>query len=116
MPERWKQDFPETARVFLKNGRAPKKGETLTNPELARTLEAVAEGGAAAFYEGEIAATIANHIQALGGCLTIDDLKSYRAFITEPYEIQYRGYSVYTPPLGAGGPDDLADASTCRGI
>ncbi len=101
--ERWKKDFPETARVFLKDGRAPKKGERLTNPELARTLETVAEGGREAFYEGTIAATIANHIQELGGCLTIDDLKNYRPFITQPYEIQYRGYSVYTAPLGAGG-------------
>lgn len=101
--ERWKQDFPETARVFLKNGRPPKKGETLTNPELARTLEVVAEGGHAAFYEGSIAETIANHIQELGGCLTVDDLKNYRPIITEPYRIQYRDYSVYTAPLGAGG-------------
>ena len=101
--ERWKRDFPETARVFLKNGSPPKKGETLTNPELARTLEAVAEGGREAFYEGTIAETIANHIQELGGCLTADDLKNYRPFITEPYQIQYRGYSVYTTPLGAGG-------------
>ena len=62
--ERWKRDFPETARVFLKNGRPPKKGERLTNPELARTLEAVAEGGHSAFYEGTIAEAIANHIQS----------------------------------------------------
>ena len=101
--ERWKRDFPETARVFLKDGRPPKKGETLTNPELARTLEAVAEGGHTAFHEGTIAETIANHIQELGGCLTVDDLKSYRPYITQPYQIQYRDYSVYTSPLGAGG-------------
>ncbi len=101
--ERWKQDFPETARVFLKDGRPPKRGERLTNPELARTLEAVAEGGAAAFYEGDIADTIASHIQELGGCLTTEDLKRYRPFITEPYEITYRGYNVWTAPLGAGG-------------
>lgn len=101
--ERWKREFPETARVFLKDGQPPKKGEVLTNPDLARTLEAVAEGGHAAFYEGEIAKIIANHIQELGGCLTVDDLKNYRAFVTQPYEIQYRGYSVYTAPLGAGG-------------
>ena len=88
---------------FLKNGKPPKKGETLTNPELARTLETVAEGGHAAFYEGKIAETIANHIQELGGCLTVADLKNYRPFITQPYEIRYRGYSVYTAPLGAGG-------------
>ena len=101
--ERWKREFPETARVFLKDGRPPKKGEVLTNPDLASTLEAVSEGGRTAFYEGKIAETIANHIQELGGCLTVDDLKNYRAFITKPYEIQYRGYSVYTAPLGAGG-------------
>ncbi len=101
--ERWKREFPETARVFLKDGRAPKKGDKLTNPDLARTLEAVAEGGHTAFYEGPIAETIANHIQELGGCITVDDLKSYRPFITQPYEIQYHDYSVYTSPLGAGG-------------
>lgn len=101
--ERWKQEFPETARVFLKNGKPVQKGEMLTNPELARILVAVAEGGASAFYEGEIAETIANHIQELGGCLTTEDLKNYRPFITEPYDIFYRGYSVYTSPLGAGG-------------
>ena len=101
--ERWKKEFPETARVFLKNGRPPKKGEVLTNPDLARTLDSVAEGGHAAFYEGTIAKTIATHIQALGGRLTVDDLKNYRAIITEPYKIKYRDYAVYTSPLGAGG-------------
>lgn len=101
--ERWKKEFPETARVFLKDGIPPKKGEVLTNPDLAKTLEAVAEGGHIAFYEGKIAETIASHIQQLGGCLTVDDLKNYRAIITEPYRIQYRDYSVYTSPLGAGG-------------
>ena len=101
--ERWKKEFPETARVFLKNGKAPGKGEVLTNPDLARTLDVVAEGGHEAFYEGKIANTIADHIQELGGCITYDDMKNYRAFITDPYEINYRGYSVYTSPLGAGG-------------
>ena len=82
--ERWKKEFPETACVFLKNGTPPKKGEVLTNPDLARTLEAVAEGGHEAFYEGHIAEIIANHIQELGGCLTYHDLKNYRPFITDP--------------------------------
>ena len=57
------------------------KGDKLTNPDLARTLEAVAEGGHTAFYEGPIAETIANHIQELGGCITVDDLKSYRPLL-----------------------------------
>ncbi len=101
--ERWKKEFPETARVFLKNGHPPKKGEVLTNPDLAKTLDTVAEGGHTAFYEGHIAEKIATHIQELGGCLSLDDLKNYRAYITEPYKITYREYSVYTSPLGAGG-------------
>lgn len=101
--ERWKKEFPETARVFLKNARPPKRGEVLTNPDLARTLDAVAEGGHAAFYEGNVAKTIATHIQELGGCLTVQDLKNYRAIITEPYQIKYRDYTIYTSPLGAGG-------------
>ena len=101
--ERWRQDFPETARVFLKNGRAPKPGERLTNPDLARTLEAVAEGGSPAFYQGSIAETISDCIQESGGCLSVEDFQHYTPRVLEPYEINYRGYQVYTAPLGAGG-------------
>ena len=101
--DRWHRDFPETARVFLRNGRPPKKGERLTNPELARTLEAIAEGGPSAFYRGPIAREIATHVQELGGCLSTDDLRSYRPSIVTPYEVSYRGHRLYTPPLGSGG-------------
>ena len=101
--ERWKQEFPETARVFLKNGQPPKPGERLTNPDLARTLETIAEGGPAAFYCGSIAQKIASHIQETGGCLTLEDFQNYRARVIQPYQICYRGYRLYTPPLGAGG-------------
>ena len=101
--ERWLQDFPETARVFLKNGRAPKPGERLTNPDLARTLEAVAEGGATAFYQGSIAQRITDYIQESGGCLSVEDFQRYTPRVLEPYEINYRGYQIYTAPLGAGG-------------
>ena len=101
--ERWLQEFPETARVFLKNGRPPQPGERLTNPALARTLEKVAEGGAPAFYNGPIAKKITDHIQESGGCLALEDFQNYRPKIVRPYEIHYRGYQFYTPPLGAGG-------------
>ncbi len=101
--DRWKREFPETARVFLKNGRPPKKGERLTNPELARTLEAIAEGGPSVFYTGPLAETIATHIQELGGCLTAEELRAYRPRVVKPYEVSYRGHQLYTPPLGSGG-------------
>lgn len=101
--KQWRQEFPETARVFLKNGRPPKPGEQLTNPDLARILETVAEGGSPAFYQGTIAQKIANYIQESGGCLTVEDFQRYTPWVLEPYEISYRGYRVYTAPLGAGG-------------
>ena len=101
--ERWLQGFLETARVFLRNGCPPQAGERLTNPDLARTLETVAEGGPAPFYDGPIAKTIANYIQENGGCLTRQDLRDYRARVVQPYEICYQRYRLFTPPLGAGG-------------
>ncbi|MCZ6677493.1 MAG: gamma-glutamyltransferase family protein [Candidatus Poribacteria bacterium] len=101
--ERWQTEFPETARVFLKNGHPPKAGERLTNPDLARTLETIADGGASAFYCGDIGHKIVNFIQENGGCLTAGDLQNYRPRLVKPYEIRYRDCQLYTPPLGAGG-------------
>ena len=101
--DRWRREYPETARLFLKNGRPPKKGERLTNPELARTLEAIAEGGPSVFYRGPLAKTIATHVEELGGCLTTADFRAYRARVVEAYEVSYRGYRLHTPPLGSGG-------------
>ena len=101
--KRWKQDFPETARLYLKNGAPPKRNQRLTNPELARTLEMVATEGPSAFYRGEIAQKIVNHIQQTGGCLTTEDFHQYQARIVAPYQVQYRDHWLFTPPLGAGG-------------
>ena len=101
--DRWRRDFPETARVYLKNGVPPEPNQKLTNPELARTLEMIAADGAPAFYSGEIAQKIVNHIQKIGGCLTTEDFHQYQAKIVEPYQIQYRDCRLSTPPLGAGG-------------
>jgi len=97
------EEYPETARVHLVNGRAPTLGERQKNPDLARTLEAIGEGGPAAFYKGPIASKIAAHIQESGGCLTTDDLRRYRARVVEPYTIDYRSYRLFTSPIGAGG-------------
>ena len=98
--ERWKQDFPETARLYLKNGAPPKRNQRLTNPELARTLEMVVTEGPSAFYRGEIAQKIVNHIQQTGGCLTTEDFHQYQARIVAPYQVQYRDHWLFTPPLG----------------
>ncbi len=102
--KRWRRDFPETARVFLDSrGRAPRAGERTANRDLARTLEMIASEGPGVFYRGALGKTIADHIQQLGGCLTIGDLRSYRARVQSPCEVLYRDCQVYTPPVGAGG-------------
>ena len=101
---RWRQAFPETARVFLgSNGRGPRAGERSTNPDLARILEAIAAEGQGVFYQGHVGRAIADHIQELGGCLTIDDLRRYRARVVKPCNAPYRDCRLYTPPVGAGG-------------
>ena len=77
-------------------------GETLTNLDLARTLERIAEGGADVFYHGEIAVEIAADMAAHGGLLTAEDLAGYRTVWNDPLRTTYRGLGVATnrPPGG----------------
>lgn len=88
---------------YLIDGRAPHPGEMFRNPELARTLRAIAEGGSEAFYGGSIAEAIADHVQSLGGYLTPDDFLRHTTTWDEPIATDYRGVTVYEcPPNGQG--------------
>ncbi len=90
-------------RELTIDGRAPRAGEIFRNPGLARTLRKVAEGGKAAFYQGEIAEGIAAVVQQSGGCLTVDDLAEHTSTWETPISVTYRGYRVYEcPPNGQG--------------
>jgi gamma-glutamyltranspeptidase/glutathione hydrolase len=85
------------------HGRAPQAGEIFRNPGLARTLRIIAEGGKAAFYQGEIAEAIANVIRQAGGCMTVDDLATHTSTWEQPISTTYRGYRVWEcPPNGQG--------------
>jgi len=85
------------------NGRAPNPGEIFRNPGLARTFRAVAEGGKEAYYQGQIAESIAAVIQEAGGCMTVDDLAAHTATWDEPISTSYRGYRIWEcPPNGQG--------------
>lgn len=89
--------------IFAPNGRAPRAGEMLRLPKLARTLRTVQEGGAEAFYRGQIAEEMAAAIQKAGGLLSMADLAGCRAEQLEPLRIDYRGYTVYEqPPVSQG--------------
>jgi len=83
--------------------RAPREGEVFRNPDLANTLELIAEGGEAAFYEGEIAQTIDAYMRRIGGHLRLEDLQQHTSDWVDPVSVNYRGVDVYElPPNGQG--------------
>ena len=91
------------ARTFLPDGRAPVAGELFNQVDLAATISAVAEGGADAFYKGEIAASIARSAQEAGGYLSEEDLAAHESSFVEPISTDYRGVRVHEiPPPGQG--------------
>jgi gamma-glutamyltranspeptidase/glutathione hydrolase len=91
------------SRALLIEDRAPKPGEIFQQPDLASTLSAVAEGGADAFYGGEIARSIVRSVQEAGGYLSEEDLAAHETAWVEPISTDYRGVRVYEiPPPGQG--------------
>jgi gamma-glutamyltranspeptidase/glutathione hydrolase len=96
--------FPETKRIYLRDGNPYEWGDRFVQPDLARTLELIAKYGPSEFYEGETARLIAKDMAANGGTITLDDLKGYQVIERRPIEGEYRGYKIYSmPPPSSGG-------------
>lgn len=94
---------PDAAKTYLREGRAPRVGEKMTNPYIAATYERIAREGAADFYQGDIARRIAAFSEANGGILTMKDLEDHRSTWVDPVSTTYRGYEVWElPPNGQG--------------
>ena len=94
---------PGFAETFMPDGRAPQTGELFHFSSAARTLRLLADQGARAFYEGEIAEAIIHWAQQTGGSLTREDLRVWRPEWVKPISQQYRGYEVHEiPPNGQG--------------
>jgi gamma-glutamyltranspeptidase/glutathione hydrolase len=94
---------PEWHRIYAPDGRGPAPGDRLVQPDLARTLAAVAEGGAEAFYRGDLGTRIARHVEAGGGFLTPADLASHASRWQSPIATAYRGTTIWeTPPPTQG--------------
>ena len=96
--------FDESRRIFLPGGSPPAPGQTFTQPDLARTLEAIARDGAEGFYGGEIAELIERDMEAHAGIMTREDLANYVARIRPPVRGRYRGCEVVSmgPPSSGG--------------
>lgn len=96
--------FPESKRIFLRDGNAFEMGDTLKQPELAAVLTRIARHGAKDFYEGETARIFAEEMAKNGGLITLEDLKNYQAVERVPLTGKYKGYDIITsPPPSSGG-------------
>src|SRR5579864_8566614 len=95
--------FPESHRVFQRDGDYYKPGEVFRQPDLARTLERIA-ADPDDFYHGSLARELAAAMQKGGGLITVDDLAHYEVKEREPVRGTYRGYEVISaPPPSSGG-------------
>jgi gamma-glutamyltranspeptidase/glutathione hydrolase len=96
--------YPDSNRIFLKNGTYYKEGDLFKQAELAETLRRVATQGAREFYTGKTARLIAADMKANNGLITLEDLKNYKAKERTPLRGSYRGHEIITmPPPSSGG-------------
>lgn len=99
--ERW----PATRDTFYKpDGSAWQPGERFHQPELAATLQRIADNGVDGFYQGETAELIASEMDRNGGLITLQDLQAYRPVVRKPVHGNYRGYDIFSmsPPSSGG--------------
>ena len=100
--------FPESKKVFLKDGALYSAGETLAQPELAATLERIAKNGSAEFYRGQTAKDLTAQMGQNGGLITMEDLAAYHPKVRDPlvrsYHVRGDRWTIITsPPPSSGG-------------
>jgi gamma-glutamyltranspeptidase/glutathione hydrolase len=127
--------FPETARVYLRNGRSIYRpptmnaGDRVAYPDLAQSLELIAREGPSAFYRGVIADAITHEMARHGGLITKDDLAAYEVRQNPPLSGRYRDLDLAFSPGATGGitalemlniwsefPSTAADFRTVNGL
>ncbi len=95
--------WPDSARVYLKEGRAPQVGEIMTLPELGATYRAIAAEGREVFYQGRLAQEIVSFSEKHGGHFSLRDFAEHKSDWIDPVSTTYRGYTVWElPPNGQG--------------
>ncbi|MBA1205860.1 MULTISPECIES: gamma-glutamyltransferase [Pseudomonas] len=98
------QGMFKTATNFNDYFGSMKVGELFKQPEMAQTLERIADKGVSEFYQGKTADLLVAQMQADKGLITKQDLKDYKAVWREPMAVSWRGNVVYTaPPPSSGG-------------
>jgi len=125
--------YPTTMAVYYPEGRVPEIGEVFRQPDLARTLRAIAagdeaeykktkdrlkaiEGGRSAFYRGEVARRLVKAARDAGGFLSEEDLGTFRGRLEEPVHVSYRGYEVWKAGFWTQGPVMLQTLNLLSGF
>ena len=94
---------PGARQHLLPGGRAPRTGEVVRLPALARTLRTIAEHGRDGFYQGEVAEDIVAELKEMGGLHTLADFAAQRCSYVEPISVNYRGVDLWElPPNNQG--------------
>ncbi len=107
-PDSGVEETENIQKIYMTRGRTPVEGEIVRNPDLARTLRLIGEGGRDAYYDGPIADTIEAYFKRIGGWMTRADLAAQHAEWVEPNHVDYRdGVSVYGMPPNSQGPATL---------
>lgn len=97
------RQFPETARIYLPEGEPQREGARLVQPDLARSFEEVATGGARAFYEGSLPKRICDALAPDGSPLRPEDFAAYQARWVKPIASTYRGFDIVQMPPSTQG-------------
>ncbi|EEF48141.1 glutathione hydrolase 3 [Ricinus communis] len=94
---------PGLQEVFAPNGNLLQAGDKCFNMKLARSLEAIAEQGPQAFYNGTVGEQLVKDVRKAGGILTMEDLQNYKVEITDAVTANVMGYTVHGMPPPSGG-------------
>nr|GMC96221.1 gamma-glutamyltranspeptidase 3 [Ipomoea batatas]GME11813.1 gamma-glutamyltranspeptidase 3 [Ipomoea batatas] len=94
---------PGLRGVYAPNGRLLQKGDICYNVELSNSLEAIAEQGPEAFYNGTVGEKLVDDVQKAGGILTMEDLRNYRVKVRDPIVVNAMGYTIFGMPPPSSG-------------
>lgn len=98
------RQYPTAANLFLDQGNIPKAGFVIKQPNLANTLQAIADDGFDGFYKGKVAQTLVTQVQKDGGIWTLEDLAKYNIVEREPITSDYQNFRIVSaPPPSSGG-------------
>lgn len=96
--------YPNASNIFLDNGNVPQAGFIIKQPDLANTLQAIADKGFDGFYKGKVAQTLVSQVQKDGGIWQLADLAKYQVIEREPVVSEYQNYKIISaPPPSSGG-------------